>query len=107
MHQKGIAHRDMKLENLLLTKEVSVKIADFGLIKKFVDKGVPQPLQTRCGTINYMSPELLASDNKSTYDGPSNDIFACGVMLFMILTCLEPFKSAADKWYVELLENPK
>ena len=53
-----------------------------------------------------MSPEVLSGDTKSTYDGPSNDIFACGVMLFMILTCLEPFKSAQDKWYDALLADP-
>ena len=54
MHHKGIAHRDMKLENLLLTKDVKVKIADFGLIKKFRDsKGNLLPLSTQCGTLNY------------------------------------------------------
>jgi len=83
----------MKLENLLLTKEVTVKISDFGLIKKYVDSnGNSKPLQTKCGTLNYMSPELLNNSSKSTFDGPANDVFACGVMLFMILTCLEPFK---------------
>ena len=57
VHAKKISHRDLKLENCFLDKDVQVKIADFGLSKVFAG---PQGsvLQTKCGTINYMAPEI-------------------------------------------------
>jgi len=60
VHQKNIAHRDLKLENCFLDKDVRVKIADFGLNKVF---GGPQGevLTTKCGTTNYMAPEINAN----------------------------------------------
>lgn len=57
VHSKGFAHRDLKLENLFLAKECLVKLADFGLMKAF-DGPMGDVLMTRCGTENYMAPEL-------------------------------------------------
>lgn len=82
LHDKGIAHRDLKLENCFLDKACNVKVADFGLMKIF---GGPtgEALKTKLGTLNYMAPEIHAGN---TYT-ESVDIFAMGVMLFMMLTC--------------------
>ena len=57
VHKKGIAHRDLKLENCFLDKDVTLKVADFGMAKLFEgEKG--EALTTTCGTANYMAPEL-------------------------------------------------
>ena len=90
----------MKLDNCFLDKNVAVKVADFGLMKVFAgaDAG---PLTTKCGTTNYMGPELHSGQ---AYDGEKSDIFAMGVMLFMMLTSMEPFHEATpkDKWWLRL-----
>lgn len=57
IHSKGIAHRDLKLENCFLDSNINLKVADFGMAKLFAgEKG--EALQTTCGTSNYMAPEL-------------------------------------------------
>jgi len=54
-------------------------------MKIFEGQGA-EVLQTRCGTGNYMSPEVIGLKPGETYDGPPNDIFAAGVILFMMLS---------------------
>lgn len=66
IHKKGIAHRDLKLENCFIDKNCVLKVADFGLQKAFAGPN-GQELKTRCGTPNYMAPELLGG--KEPYDG--------------------------------------
>jgi len=72
-----------------------MKIMDFGLMKIFEGQGA-EVLQTRCGTGNYMSPEVIGLKPGETYDGPPNDIFAAGVILFMMLSGKQPFNEAGD-----------
>ena len=62
-HGKRIAHRDIKLENLLLDKDHNIKIADFGLCNWIVD-GVA--LTTACGSPDYAAPEIVQN---IAYDG--------------------------------------
>jgi serine/threonine protein kinase len=95
VHSKGVAHRDLKLENIFLDSNVKVKVADFGLMKEFSGPNA-EALRTKCGTPNYMAPELSGQDE---YEGPPVDIFACGVMLFMMLTSKQPFNEANDIWH--------
>jgi len=102
VHSKGVAHRDLKLENIFLDRNVKVKIADFGLMKIF-DGPNKEALKTKCGTLNYMAPELSGQE---TYEGPPVDIFACGVMLFMMLTSKQPFNEANDIWHQRLVADP-
>jgi serine/threonine protein kinase len=57
-HEKGIVHRDIKLQNCFLTDKVELKLADFGLMNFFNgEKG--DFLTTKCGTPGYMAPEMI------------------------------------------------
>jgi len=107
-HEKGIVHRDMKLENILFATESEdspIKIIDFGLsvllgkketknenetadLKKYGFKR----MTTKVGTIYYMSPEVI----KGNYDEKC-DIWACGVILYTLLSGYPPFNGQTDK----------
>uniref|UniRef100_A0A1J3GUW7 non-specific serine/threonine protein kinase n=1 Tax=Noccaea caerulescens TaxID=107243 RepID=A0A1J3GUW7_NOCCA len=87
-HNKGVFHRDLKLENVLLDAKGHIKITDFGLSalpQHFREDGL---LHTTCGSPNYVAPEVLA--NKG-YNGAASDIWSCGVILYVILTGCLPF----------------
>ncbi|CDY43285.1 BnaC06g01830D [Brassica napus] len=90
-HNKGVFHRDLKLENVLLDAKGHIKITDFGICalpQHFREDGL---LHTTCGSPNYVAPEVLA--NKG-YDGAASDIWSCGVILYVILTGCLPFDDA-------------
>jgi serine/threonine protein kinase len=103
LHDRGIAHRDLKCENIFLDQYASTRIADFGLSKIFAGEGASE-LKTRVGTINHMAPELSA---RKAYVGTPVDVFACGVILFVMLTCQPPFEEYNDVHYKRLMRNPK
>lgn len=64
VHDKGIVHRDLKLENVLLDERCRVKLGDFGFTREFDKNSL---LETYCGTTGYASPEMLLSKK---YTGP-------------------------------------
>lgn len=87
-HQNGIVHRDLKPENLLLAskaKGAAVKLADFGLAIEV--QGDQQAWFGFAGTPGYLSPEVL---KKEPY-GKAVDIWACGVILYILLVGYPPF----------------
>jgi tRNA A-37 threonylcarbamoyl transferase component Bud32 len=85
-HEEGIAHRDIKPDNLLLDRKGRVKIADFGIAKLLAHKTavytLTGPWQVM-GTLNYMAPEQL--DNPQAVDHRA-DIYSLGVVLYEMLT---------------------
>ena len=106
-HEKGIVHRDMKLENILFSTESEdspIKIIDFGLSVLLGKKDVKENevtdlkkygfkrMTTKVGTIYYMSPEVI----KGNYDEKC-DIWACGVILYTLLAGYPPFNGQTDK----------
>ena len=86
-HRAKIIHRDLKLENILLDKDGSVKIADFGLSNSIK---FGQKMDTNCGTPSYTPPEQI---NGEQYVGAAADIWSMGVILFALICGFLPFEA--------------
>ena len=91
LHSKNIIHRDIKLENLLLDENKTLKIIDFGFsicVKN------DQRINNFCGTPTYMAPEIVS---KKEYFGAPVDVWALGVLLYVLLCGTFPFKAQEEK----------
>jgi serine/threonine protein kinase len=114
VHAQGVAHGDMKLQNLLLTESKDAcKVCDFGLAKYVTDDAFST---SRVKNPEYTAPEVLT--NPSMHDATKADMWACGVVLYCMVECHFPFdspdKAAAAEFslragrsegFVELLER--
>ena len=92
-HRHAIVHRDMKPENVLLSDEGNVKVADFGIARLTDDSGAGSTATktgTTVGTPQYMSPEQVAS---SKVDGRS-DLYSAGIMLYELVAGQPPFTAS-------------
>lgn len=84
-HSQGIAHRDIKLANILLDQDYNVKITDFGLSKQYE---MGEKLKTCCGSPCFAAPELIA---QLPYDPEKSDIWSASVVLYAMLCQTLPF----------------
>ena len=95
-HRAGLIHRDVKPDNVLMTKELHglgrAKIGDFGLAKRIRGRG-EKAFDGLVGTPHYMAPELFSGSQAS----PSTDVYALGVCLFRMLTGRLPFNGKTVK----------
>lgn len=91
LHKYNIVHRDMTLTNLLLTKDMRVKIADFGLATQLNSRD--EKHMTMCGTPNYISPEVVTRSSH----GLEADLWGLGCLLYTLLVGHPPFDTDAIK----------
>ncbi|THG07981.1 CBL-interacting serine/threonine-protein kinase 6-like [Camellia sinensis] len=89
-HSRGVYHRDLKLENLLLDENGNLKVTDFGLSVFSENLKQDGLLHTACGTPVYVAPEVIG---KRGYDGAKADLWSCGVILFVLLSGYLPCQS--------------
>jgi len=99
-HSYGIAHRDLKLENVLLNGAGVVKLIDFGLAHIYprgVDGKVDRskPLKDVCGSKSYAAPEVLSATALGGYDGFACDAWSLGVCLFAMVSGFFPLDEAS------------
>ena len=100
-HQRGIVHRDVKPQNIMVLRDRTVKIVDFG-IARMGPTGLTRTGQV-IGTISYMSPEQI---NAQAVDGRS-DIFAAAVVLYELITCALPFEGRdTTSTIMKILQEP-
>ena len=101
VHKQGMAHRDIKLENILIKKNYEIKIIDFGFgmynpenkLQKFF-----------CGTPNYMAPEIA---EKKPYIGQLADMWSLGILVYKIFCADFPFKGKNEKELYKAIKTGK
>lgn len=86
-HRNSIVHRDLKIENILISKTGDIKIIDFGLSNLF-SPDEDRKLKTYCGSLYFAAPELLQA---KPYTGPEVDVWSFGVVLFVLVCGKVPF----------------
>jgi 5'-AMP-activated protein kinase, catalytic alpha subunit len=97
LHKNKVYHRDLKLENLLISEDrKSLKLCDFGLAT-FCRAGLNSLCQTMCGTEGFTAPEIL---QMIPYEGDAADMWSAGVCLYVLLSGRPPFVGTdAQDWY--------
>ncbi|MCA9631792.1 MAG: protein kinase [Myxococcales bacterium] len=90
-HENGIVHRDLKPANVLLAKDGSPRITDFGIARR-LDADRQTKTGNILGTPSYMAPEQALGKNDEI--GPAADIYSLGAMLYDMLTGRPPFEAA-------------
>lgn len=89
--QANLAHLDIKLENILVSEDGSVKLCDFGMVES-----IEADLVKRQGTEMYMAPEIIEKRHGETYKGVPADIFSLGVLLWILAFAQPPFSEATS-----------
>jgi serine/threonine protein kinase len=91
LHSSGVAHRDLKPENIMLDDQYNIRFADFGFATNTTGRDGSGINKTILGTTAYMAPELLL---RQPYKAQEVDLFAIGIILFILYTGHPPFNQA-------------
>ena len=108
LHEKGFLHRDIDPTNIMIDKEGNLKLIDFGICKKqnmlnTQDKGLTVA-GVFMGKVDYASPELVIGD--VVHQNASTDIYALGIMLFLLCTGHLPFTGTSNEILAAHLRKP-
>ena len=87
-----MAHLDLKLDNLLISDDYNIKLCDFGLFE-YLPPIASSKVTKNLGTDGYKAPEIYFQPNKG-FDADKADIFSLGVILFLLVFKVPPFKMA-------------
>lgn len=96
LHGKGVCHRDIKADNILVNQDGNLLLADFGFATLCVYKGRRRVLRSIAGSYAYMAPEVLLG----RYDGESADLWSCGLVLLVM-------HAGSLDWEEPSLEDPR
>jgi serine/threonine protein kinase len=100
IHAQGIAHRDLKLENVLVDSKGHIKIVDFGFSRCAQSPG--ELFGTSCGSPAYAAPEIIA---QRPYDGCRADMWSLGVMLYGMVVGVLPWRGNSEHLIYEQINE--
>lgn len=104
LHKNCVIHRDLKLGNLFLDRNLGIKVGDFGLATKL--EHADEKRKTICGTPNYIAPEVIQGDKASRGHSFEVDIWSMGVILFTVLVGKPPYEAKDVKaTYQRIINN--
>ena len=103
-HEKGVVHRDVKPQNIMLLKDGTIKVTDFG-IARFAKNETRTMTEKAIGSVHYISPEQARGD----ITDEKSDIYSVGVMLYEMLTGKLPFEAdnAVSVAIMQMQSEPK
>lgn len=103
-HEQLVIHRDLKLGNLFLDRNMNIKVGDLGLATRL--ENADDKRKTICGTPNYIAPEVIQGDRASRGHSFEVDIWSMGVILYTVMVGKPPYESKDVKsTYQRILNN--
>jgi polo-like kinase 1 len=104
MHDQCVIHRDLKLGNLFLDKDLNIKVGDLGLATRLAN--AEEKRKTICGTPNYIAPEVIQGSRETRGHSFEVDIWSMGVILFTLLVGKPPYEAQDVKaTYQRIIAN--
>lgn len=104
LHEQLVIHRDLKLGNLFLDRNLNIKVGDLGLATKL--ESADEKRKTICGTPNYIAPEVIQGDRATRGHSFEVDIWSMGVIMFTCLTGKPPYEAKDVKaTYQRIINN--
>jgi serine/threonine protein kinase len=91
LHEQLVIHRDLKLGNLFLDRNMNIKVGDLGLATKL--ESADEKRKTICGTPNYIAPEVIQGDRATRGHSFEVDIWSMGVIMFTCLVGKPPYEA--------------
>jgi eukaryotic-like serine/threonine-protein kinase len=102
-HRQGVVHRDIKPTNILITKDMDIKIADFSIAHVVTSDTTHTMPMGFVGSPRYMSPEQVQEDNITT----QTDLFSLGIVMYELLTGKHPFAADSFSRLINMIINEK
>ena len=96
LHKSGVVYRDLKPENILVDSEGHIRLTDFGLSKAGLHESNGRT-ESFCGTPEYLAPEII----KEKHYGFSVDWYSFGLVLYEMLSGINPFKTGKELSFVD------